>query len=269
MVAVLSVGFALQWGVAPLYFWLPNAYQRAGPGAAAVAVCIAGPATLGLLIQSLSALPPAGGRRVGQPPADAGGPGDGRLRGGGALAPAKLRRTLGYILVADLGLVIAGLATFSRIGLTGATLHMAHRRLVALLLLAAAAELERVDRGAPDDGRPAPYLWGTILVGSLVLVGVPPFSGFARHLGRAAGPDPLGRAPGAGPGRHLSGLPRRRPHLPGAPPAQLPPPLAPPPQRWRCPDGTGPLRALWGSSPGRPWRPVHRAAAGLPFLKPL
>ena len=179
VVAVLSVGFALQWGVAPLYFWLPNAYQRAGPGAGAVAVCIAGPATLGLLIQSLSALPQLVADESVNRLLMLGGLGTAAFGAGAALAPAKLRRTLGYILVADLGFVIAGLATFSRIGLTGATLHMAHRCLVALLLLAAAAELERVDRGAPDDDRPAPYLWATLLVGSLALVGVPPFSGFA------------------------------------------------------------------------------------------
>ena len=229
-------------------------------------MCIVGPATLGLLIQSLSALPQLVADESVNRLLMLGGLGTAAFGAGAALAPAKLRRTLGYILVADLGLVIAGLATFSRIGLTGATLHMAHRCLVALLLLAAAAELERVDRGAPDDGRPAPYLWGTLLVGSLVLVGVPPFSGFAatwavlQALTLSDGRLVLALA------RHLSGLPRRRPHLPGAPPAQLPPPLAPPHSGGGVPDGTGPLRRPLGARPrtGPGGRPPRRRGAALP-----
>jgi formate hydrogenlyase subunit 3/multisubunit Na+/H+ antiporter MnhD subunit len=269
VVAVLSVGFALQWGVAPLYFWLPNAFQRAGPGAAAVAVCIAGPATLGLLIQSLSALPQLVADESVNRLLMLGGLGTAAFGAGAALAPAKLRRTLGYILVADLGLVIAGLATFSRIGLTGATLHMAHRCLVALLLLAAAAELERVDRGAPDDGRPAPYLWGTLLVGSLVLVGVPPFSGFAAtwavlqaltlsdgRLVLALGATSLVCLAAV-----LTSLGRLRRSYP---------------RPWRPPTavevslmGLALFAALWGLVPGPALEAVHRAAAELPFLKPL
>jgi formate hydrogenlyase subunit 3/multisubunit Na+/H+ antiporter MnhD subunit len=269
VVAVLAVGFALQWGVAPLYFWLPNAYERAGPGAAALAVCIVGPATLGLLIQALSALPQLVVDETVNQYLLLGGLGTAAFGAAAAIAPGKLRRTLGYVLVADLGYVVAGMATLSRIGLTGATLHMAHRSLTALLLLAAAAELERVDRGATDDECPAPYLWAVLLVGTLSLVGVPPLSGFAADWavlqalfltdGRLA--LFLAATSVVCLAATLTALGRLRRSYP---------------RPWRRPRPVevflilGALFvALWGLAPGPALEAIHHAAGELPFLKPL
>ena len=69
VVAVLSVGFALQWGVAPLYFWLPNAYQRAGPGCRRRRRVHRRPGHPGAPDPVPLRPPPAGGGRVDQPPA--------------------------------------------------------------------------------------------------------------------------------------------------------------------------------------------------------
>ncbi|HVG96992.1 MAG TPA: proton-conducting transporter membrane subunit [Chloroflexota bacterium] len=269
VVAVLSIGFALQWGVAPLYFWLPNAYQRAGPAAGAVAVCLVGPATLGLLIQALSALPQLVVDETVMRYLLLGGLGTAAFGAVAALAPGKLRRTLGYVLVADLGYVVAGMASLTRIGLTGATLHMAHRSLTALLLLAAAAELERVDRGATDGDRPAPYLWAILLVGSLALVGVPPLSGFAadwavfqalsltdvRLVVAMATTSIVCLA------AILTALGRLRRSYP---------------RPWRRPRAVevalmlgAAFVALWGLVPGPAFDAIFRAAGALPFLKPL
>jgi multicomponent Na+:H+ antiporter subunit D len=177
VVAALTVGLALQLGAAPLHAWVPNAFQRAGPVSTALAVSLVGPATLGLLLQALSVLPQlVVDERV-----------NGFLMLGGlltaafgavaALAPSKPRRTFGYLLVADLGYVLAGMATYTRIGVAGAALHMAHRALTAFVLLAAAHELEQENRGL-DEQPPAPYLWLALVVALLALTAVPPLSGF-------------------------------------------------------------------------------------------
>ncbi len=269
VVAVLAIGVALQWGVAPLYFWLPNAFQRAGPAGAALAISFLGPATLGLLIQALSAQPQLVADETVTRFLTYGSLFTAVFGALATLAPAKLRRTLGYVLVADLGYVLAGVATFTRIGLAGAALHMAHRSLTALLLLASATELERVDRGATDVRPPAPYLWGTVLVGTLSLLGVPPLAGFAANWAiyqaisltdwrlaialqgtslvcLAAVLSALGR------------LRRSYPH-PWRPPTALETTLM----------VAAVAVALWGLAPGPALGAIHRAAGELPFLKPF
>jgi formate hydrogenlyase subunit 3/multisubunit Na+/H+ antiporter MnhD subunit len=268
VVAALSVGLALQLGAAPLHAWLPNAFQRAGASAVTLAVGLVGPATLGLLLQALTAHPQlVVDERV-----------NGLLMVGGlltavfgcvvALAPNKLRRTLGYVLVADLGYVLAGMATYTRIGVAGAVLHMAHRALLALVLVAAATELEREHR-ASEDEPVAPYMWATLLVACLSLTGVPPLSGFAANWAiyqAVALTDWRLAAALAGSSvvcllAALSALGRQRRSYP------LP---------WRRPRpaeayvmALAAFAALWGLVPGPALGAVHAAVSELPFLKPF
>jgi formate hydrogenlyase subunit 3/multisubunit Na+/H+ antiporter MnhD subunit len=332
VVAALSVGLALHWGVAPLHFWVPTAVQRAGPASAALAICLVGPAALGLVLQALAAQPQLiVDERVNR-----------YLTGGGlftaafgaaaAFAPAPFRRTLGYVLVADMGLVLAGLATATRLGVAGAALHMAHRSLAALLLLGAAAELERDDRGWPDTaptaadveardpstetggrgdagpaleappepfegrsegtrargevatragrrcprgaggaGRPVagPYMWGTLLVGSLALTGAPPLGGFAANwaIYQAASLSDwrlsmaLAAAEVACLAALVAALGRRRREYP---------------RPWRRPRAVEwflmalcAAVGLWGMAPGPALGAVHGAVGHLAFLKPF
>jgi multicomponent Na+:H+ antiporter subunit D len=268
VVASLTVGLALQWGAAPLHAWLPNAYQRAGPSSVTLAIALLGPATLGLLLQALTALPQlVADERV-----------NGYLTAGGlltavfgavaALAPSKPRRTLGYVFVADLGYVLVGMATYSRIGVSGAVLHMAHRSLVALVLIAAASELERENRGAEDETE-APYMWGTLLVGSLALTGIPPLAGFAANwavLQAASLVDwrlavALACTSAVSLMAVLSALGRLRRSYPTP---------------WRAPRraeaylmALAALSALWGLAPGPALGAIHEAVSQLPFLKPF
>jgi formate hydrogenlyase subunit 3/multisubunit Na+/H+ antiporter MnhD subunit len=267
VVAALTVGLGLQWGAAPLYAWVPNAFQRAGPASTTLAISLIGPATLGLLLQALSARPQlVGDERV-----------NGFLTMGGlataafgaiaALAPSKPRRAFGYLLVSDLGYVLVGMSTYSRIGVAGAALHMAHRGLVAFLLLAAAHELEREQMDSSEPA--APYTWGTLVIGVLALTGVPPLGGFAANwavlqaaslvdwrlaaglavtscLALAAALAAVGQLRGQYP------LPWRRPR---------------PVERYLV--ALAALAALWGLAPGPALRAIHEAVSELAFVRPF
>lgn len=269
VVAMLSVGFAVQWGVAPLHFWLPNVFQRAGPASAALAVCLLGPATLGLVLQALSALPQlVVDERVNRY-LTYGGLFTATFGAVASLAPAKLGRTLGYALVADLGFVLVGVATYTRIGVAGAVLHFAHRSLAALLLLCAAAELERQDRGSSDGPPAAPYLWGTLLVGALALTGVPPLGGFAADWA-------IYQAVSLSDWRLAIALAGTSLICLAAILAALGRLQRPYPVPWRRPNavegwlmGLGTFVALWGLAAGPVVGAIHAAVAELPFLKPL
>ncbi len=268
VVAALSVGLALQLGAAPLHAWLPNAFQRAGPGAVALAVGLVGPATLGLLLQALAAHPQlVVDERVNRL-LTYGGLGTAAFGAVVALAPNKLRRTLGYVLVADLGYVLVGMATYTRIGVAGAVLHMAHRALLALILVAAATEVESEHR-ASEDEPVAPYMWGTLAVACLTLSGVPPLSGFAANWAiyqAVSLSDWRLAAALAGSSvvcllATLSALGRQRRSYP------LP---------WRRPRPAETylmtlvaFAALWGLVPGPALGAIHAAVSELPFLKPF
>lgn len=269
VVAAISVGLALLWGVAPLHAWLPIAFQRAGPASIALAVSLVGPATLGLLLQALSAMPQlVTDERVNQY-LTYGGLGTAIFGAFAALAPGKLRRVLGYVLVSDLGFVLVGIATYTRIGVAGAVLHIAHRSLVAMVLIGAATELERDDRGSLEDSQAAPYMWATLLVSTLALVGVPPFAGFAANwaIYQAVSLTDLRLALilAATAGTCLVavlvtlGRLRRNYSWPYRPPR--------PAESFIM--GLASLAALWGLAPGPALGAIHAAVSQLPFLKPF
>jgi len=269
VVAVMSVGIALQWGVAPVHYWLPNTFQRAGPVSAAVAAGVLGPATLGLLIQALSASPQlVVDERV-----------NGYLTYGGlftavfgavaALAPGRFRRRIGYSLVSDLGFVLVGMATYTRIGVAGAALHLVHRSLLALVLVGTAAEMERVERASDECGTPAPYLWGSCMLGALSLLALPPLSGFAGAwavyqavslndwhvalvLAAASVTCLAALLTGLGETRRESIRPWRRPRAV---------------EVWLM--ALSAFTASWGFAPGLFLGAIHAAVRQLPFLKPF
>lgn len=108
--------------------------------------------------------------------------------GGGALlamgAP-DLRRLVAYSVVSNIGTALIGVSTFSSPGLVGS--------LGTMLVTGAAATLQLIAAGAlgrqmlPEDREPsarrAPLAAATFLLGSVAIVGLPPFGGFpARFL---------------------------------------------------------------------------------------
>lgn len=201
VVAVLSTGFALSIGIVPLYFWVPSASQRPGAGASMLALAVVVPASLGLMLATLTALPQLSGPVATSHLLTIGGL---LTAVGGALgtvAPGRLRRRIGYALMGNLGAVLLGFGTSTRIGVAGALVALAHHCLVAIVLIGAATEIETPptssDQGSGDtldergrrlDVRPIfidrEQGWVArvaFVLGVIAMSGVPPFGGFAAR----------------------------------------------------------------------------------------
>lgn len=79
-----------------------------------------------------------------------------------ALAQAGMRRTIGYLVVYDAGMVIFGLATMDKVGVAGALFEALNQTIAVLLLFVSIGLLERPDGRPPERGaaRPAVALAG-------------------------------------------------------------------------------------------------------------
>src|SRR5690606_35518651 len=137
---LLMVVFALKAAVAPLYFWLPNAYASANASVAAlfaimtkvgvyaivrISTLVFGPdAGVGADLALNWLLPAALLTSV--------------LGFAGALAARNLRVMLGYLLIASVGTMLAGIGLFSLEGIGAAHYYLAHSILsfAALFLIA-------------------------------------------------------------------------------------------------------------------------------------
>jgi formate hydrogenlyase subunit 3/multisubunit Na+/H+ antiporter MnhD subunit len=104
-----------------------------------------------------------------------------------ALAQVAVRRTIGYLMVYNAGMVLFGLATMDKIGVTGALFEAWNQTIVVLLLFVSIGLLERPD-GRPANVLRRDLLWrwplagSGLLCGGLALLGLPPFNGFASKL---------------------------------------------------------------------------------------
>ena len=201
VVAVLSTGFALSVGIVPLYFWVPSASQRPGAGASMLALAVVVPASLGLMLATLTALPQLSGPIAASHLLTVGGLLTAIGGALGTVAPGRLRRRIGYALMGNLGAVLLGFGTSTRIGVAGALVALAHHCLVAIVLIGAATEIETTptssaqalgdnedERGRRLDVRPIVVAreqgWVArvaFVLGAIAMSGVPPFGGFASR----------------------------------------------------------------------------------------
>lgn len=100
-----------------------------------------------------------------------------------ALAQTDFRRMLCYLIVAEIGYVVIGVACGNRMGLTGAILHIINDMFMMALLFMVAGAIER-NFGTRDSReltglhRSMPVTAGVLVVGGLSVIGVPPMCGF-------------------------------------------------------------------------------------------
>jgi multicomponent Na+:H+ antiporter subunit D len=100
-----------------------------------------------------------------------------------ALAQKDLRRMLCYLIVAEIGYVVIGIASGNRLGLTGAILHMLNDMFMMALLFMVAAAVEghfgtRDRRRLAGFHRKMPITAALLVIGGLSVIGVPPMGGF-------------------------------------------------------------------------------------------
>lgn len=193
ILALIVVGFGLRLAIVPFHSWLPDLAQDAAPMVSVIVVAVINITSLLFLIDSL--------QFFFFPYEVVGGPDSARgmqllmaigvltalLGAVLALAQTQMRRTVGYLVVYNAGMVLFGLATMDMLGVSGALFEAWNQTIIVLLLFVSIGLLER------PDGRPAnvvrrDLLWrwpvaGTgLLGGCLALLGLPPFNGFASKL---------------------------------------------------------------------------------------
>ena len=193
ILALIVVGFGLRLAIVPFHSWLPDLAEDAAPMVSVIIVAVVNVTSLLFLIDSF--------QFFFYPFEVVGGPDSARgmqllmvigvltalLGALLALAQTRMRRTIGYLVVYNAGMVTFGLATMDTLGVTGALFEAWNQMIIVLLLFVSIGLLER------PDGRPAnvvrrDLLWrwpvaGTgLLGGGLALLGLPPFNGFASKL---------------------------------------------------------------------------------------
>jgi formate hydrogenlyase subunit 3/multisubunit Na+/H+ antiporter MnhD subunit len=193
ILALVVVGFGLRLAIVPFHSWLPDLVEDAAPMTSALIVAVVNAATLLFLIESIqiSFYPDGvigGGENTrGMILLMSIGVVTALLGGLLALAQGGLRRTIGYLVVYNAGMILFGLATLDRVGVAGSLFETLNQTIIVLLLFLSVGLLERPD-GRPPNVVRRDLLWrwpvaGTgLLCGGLALLGLPPFNGFAGKL---------------------------------------------------------------------------------------
>lgn len=182
--------FALKAALLPLYFWLPNAYGfTSAPVAALFAVMTKVGVYVILRVYTLIFGDYAGGAANVLTPwllpialitLVAGSI--------GVVASRDLRRTIGYMVVASVGTLLAVIGTFSVDAIAAAIVYLPHTTFVtaAMFLIADMIRQQRLDVGAeltPDRPVGQHRLLGLLFLGAAVAIGgLPPLSGFTAKV---------------------------------------------------------------------------------------
>lgn len=189
ILALLAVGFGLRLAMVPFHSWLPDLAEHATPMVTMMIISVINITSLLVLVSTFQFFGPIvlADNEFGIRALQGLGLATALLGGALALGQSKLRRTLGYLVVYDAGMIIYGLMTMSSIGLTGALFEAFNQIIVVMLLFLSLSLLEQ------PDGRPStvprrdllrrwPVAGVGFLAGGLALLGMPPMNGFASKL---------------------------------------------------------------------------------------
>lgn len=100
-----------------------------------------------------------------------------------ALAQTDLKRTLSYILIAEVGYIVMGLSVGNRAGFTGSVLHILNDAfMVACLFMVAGAVVYKKGSRNIDDftglNKSMPFTMAAFSIAAISMIGVPPTAGF-------------------------------------------------------------------------------------------
>jgi formate hydrogenlyase subunit 3/multisubunit Na+/H+ antiporter MnhD subunit len=193
ILALIVVGFGLRLAIVPFHSWLPDLAEDAAPMTTVLIVAVVNATSLLFLIDSIQFF---------LYPVEVIGGGE-NARGATllmsigivtallgallALAQGGMRRTIGYMVVYNAGMICFGLATMDSGGVAGALFEALNQTIIVLLLFLSLGLLERPD-GRPPNVVRRDLLWrwpvagAGLLCGGLALLGLPPFNGFAGKL---------------------------------------------------------------------------------------
>jgi formate hydrogenlyase subunit 3/multisubunit Na+/H+ antiporter MnhD subunit len=190
ILALLTAGFALRLALIPFHSWLPDLVEDAAPMVSAIVIAVLNTTSLLVLVLSFQRFPVLlvdntlglFFLRIGSIVTVV-------LAGLLALGQQSIRRTLSYLLIYGSGMVFYGLVSTSVLGLTGAVFESLNQVLAVMLIFVSLGLIERPDGRPPVPGferRDLLRRWpvGSVgfLCGVLMLLGVPPFGGFASRL---------------------------------------------------------------------------------------
>jgi formate hydrogenlyase subunit 3/multisubunit Na+/H+ antiporter MnhD subunit len=191
ILALLAAGFALRLALIPFHSWLPDLVEDAAPLVSALIIAILNTTSLLVLVLSFQRFPVLlVENEFGLFLLRIGAIATMLLAGLLALAQDSLRRMLAYLLIYESGMVFYGLVASSALGLTGALFEALNQVLAVVLIFISLGLIEQPDGRPPLPGgeqrRDLLWRWpvGSVgfLCGALVLLGLPPFSGFASKL---------------------------------------------------------------------------------------
>jgi multicomponent K+:H+ antiporter subunit D len=205
---LLFVVFALKAALAPLHFWLPNAYAAAAPPVAALFALMTKVGVYAILRFATLVYGPGAGVAAGtlEPwvlPVALATIVLGTL---GALGAGELRRMQGYLLIASVGTMLAAVGAFTAGGVAAGLYYLVHSTLATAAMFLVAGLVEDGRGGSADLGARGPRVarpravGALFLVGAVALAGVPPLSGFVGKV------LVLRAAPGGGAGVWLWAL---------------------------------------------------------------
>ena len=101
-----------------------------------------------------------------------------------ALVAHDLKRLLGYHAVSQVGYMVLGIGTGNPIGIAGGIFHMLNHAIYKSCLFLSAGAIEKRTGTTHLDklgglSKTMPVIYGSFLIASLAISGVPPFNGFA------------------------------------------------------------------------------------------
>ncbi len=183
---ILMVVFFLKAAILPLYLWLPNVYSSAVAPVAALFAILTKVGVYAILRVSTLIFGAEAGVAAGAvepyllPLATF------TLVLGmiGALASTHLRKMMGYLIVASLGMMLMAMGLFTAEGIAAGLYYLPHSTIAMAMLFLLADQIGR-QRGPEDDRLVLARLptqksvLGLIFfIGAIAVAGLPPFSGF-------------------------------------------------------------------------------------------
>lgn len=187
--ALVLLVFMLKTALAPLFFWLPDAYPEASPVVNGLFAGLLTKVGVYTLFRAIPLVGAPGGLRSALLWIAAATMLIGVL---GALGRSTIRGILSFHIVSQVGYMIFGLALFTPLAVAAGLFHVIHNMVAKTALVFAGGVAEGIGRSGQVGAvrglaRTHPWLAAGFFVPAMSLAGLPPLSGFWGKLFLAAG----------------------------------------------------------------------------------